>query len=852
MNRNHPLILDSLHLLVLTSFAIAQPMYDLLGQNPEFFVAHDISAWMLSGMIAVLSIGIALSLALIEMVANLAGQPVRQGLHYVFISVLCILITLPILKRVGMGDFAQIGVAIIVALVFGYSYAKWRQVRLFLTVLSPSVILFPILFLVFTPIGRFLFSTSIDAASGVKINNPVPVVLLVMDEFNTTALLDRSGQIDPVRFPNFRKFADSSYWFPNTVAAHIWTGQAVPAILTGQRADATEKRAPTAGDYPRNLFTMLGKNYYLNVHEPLTGLCPDALLPKQEHANARGGTSGLAFYADLAVVYAHIITPTGFMEALPPIGAKWSGFGQALLSEIESNASPLQYGTGTYKGMTNRDLQLSQFLSDIEKSPDLSLHFLHILLPHHPYTFLCTGQKYTQLPENQFPFECDDPTCSRHFPIDDDPLILTAYGQYLNQIGYMDHFIGDMIDCMKAKGIYDDALIIIAADHGVSVEGNMVSRILNSENARDILKFPLFVKLPHQHIGKIDNRLASGIDILPTIVDVLGISGWSEMDGQSMFASNGDSRTNGNIPGIGTFKATEMVGFPRLDWQIKKFGEHKPLRQLSIHGVYPQVIGQPLSALPIGPDSDLRLQSGDVELFDHVDLAGQFLPALFRGYVPAADDHSKHIAIALNGRVVATTQTSERKQGDANYFAVLLPPAAFVDGNNELKVFLIEDDDSGFQLKSVQSDHYAVKLAQENGQRFLSFSDSQKVLLTVNSDTVKGHVEKVTRNDDLVFVEGWAGDIQKEKPVDAIFAFDGNHEFAQTQPSFPRPDVVKYFNASLGLSNCGFRIAIPASTIDAFTGKIRVVAFVKGKGAVELYLSDKIKDQLLSMSSASA
>lgn len=40
-SRRVPFVWRALHILVLTSFAIAQPLFSVLGDGPEFFVAHD-------------------------------------------------------------------------------------------------------------------------------------------------------------------------------------------------------------------------------------------------------------------------------------------------------------------------------------------------------------------------------------------------------------------------------------------------------------------------------------------------------------------------------------------------------------------------------------------------------------------------------------------------------------------------------------------------------------------------------------------------------------------------------------------------------------------------------------------
>jgi membrane-anchored protein YejM (alkaline phosphatase superfamily) len=95
--------------------------------------------------------------------------------------------------------------------------------------------------------------------------------------------------------------------------------------------------------------------------------------------------------------------------------------------------------------------------------------------------------------------------------------------QYLQQVGYVDWFLGMLLKKLETAELYHEALIILTADHGVSFQRGLSRQEIEKGNKRNILKVPMFVKLPWQREGKIIERLVSGIDILPTIVDVLGV-----------------------------------------------------------------------------------------------------------------------------------------------------------------------------------------------------------------------------------------------------------------------------------------------------------------------------------------
>ena len=72
------------------------------------------------------------------------------------------------------------------------------------------------------------------------------------------------------------------------------TEGAVPSLLTGRTPQPT--RAPVYAQYPRNIFTMLGKRYRMRVVESLTTLCPRDLCRNTRAAQARvvEGTTGVA------------------------------------------------------------------------------------------------------------------------------------------------------------------------------------------------------------------------------------------------------------------------------------------------------------------------------------------------------------------------------------------------------------------------------------------------------------------------------------------------------------------------------------------------------------------------------
>ena len=120
-----------------------------------------------------------------------------------------------------------------------------------------------------------------------------------------------------------------------------------------------------------------------------------------------------------------------------------------------------------------------------------------------------------------------------------DSPFLTDHNQQrlLLQIGYVDRELGKLFARMLAQGIFDQSLIVLTADHGISFEvGVNDRRIVNGANIDEEAPVPLFVKAPGQRVGRTDAAYASTIDIVPTMADVLNVRMPYRADGRSAFS----------------------------------------------------------------------------------------------------------------------------------------------------------------------------------------------------------------------------------------------------------------------------------------------------------------------------
>src|SRR5919106_923260 len=152
-----------------------------------------------------------------------------------------------------------------------------------------------------------------------------------------------------------------------------------------------------------------------------------------------------------------------------------------------------------------------------------SINFVHTVLPHHPYKFTPWGEG--PLPATRL---TDEVSSERNkLPATDDPaydfMFRQLYPLQAMQIGAVDKLLGEMIDHLEGIGVWDESLVVVMSDHGIDFTAPGFTRTLDETNADEVLRMPLFIKAPGQTDGRIDDTPASTVDVLPSIIDLLGI-----------------------------------------------------------------------------------------------------------------------------------------------------------------------------------------------------------------------------------------------------------------------------------------------------------------------------------------
>ena len=668
----------ALHVLALWSLAVARPIFEIAGPSPEFFVAHDAGRGDLLALAALLCLGgPAACLLLVRLVSRGGGWRWRRRAVSSVVGGLTGVIALAALKPLGgWPDGLLLLLAALAGAVAAWAYVRFAPVRLFSTFLAPAAIVVPALFLLSPGVSRLLRpAAEVEAMEGVAFRAMPPVVVVVFDQLQLAALLDREGNIDRGAFPHFAALADDATWFRNATAVAGLTRYALPAILTGTYP--SPRRLPVAAEHPGNLFTLLGGQYRLQVLEPLTGLCPDTLCPP-ERAAFPWRLAGVL--RDLAVVYLTAVLPRGLAESLPPTTQSWKDF--AANETLEDRWREVR--------VDDRRATAVRFIESVDESTRPSLYFMHFLLPHEPWLYLPSGQQFTVQRHS---------IGLRQGRWADDPWAAALNLQrYLLQVGYVDTLLGSLVARLRETGIYDDALIVVTADHGASLQAGLSFRRPDASTVVDIAAVPLFVKRPGQRHGEAVDANAEVTDILPTVAAELGAEVPWRTDGASLF-DPGRSPRSSKVMFLDRarrrIEAPEDLRAGLLRSVARKFDRFEtgnPLDMPTPDDRYGELIGRAASEMLIPDPADFEVVVDSGPLLRDVNPAADFVPAHLTGAVVGVSDSAPRpvLAIALNGVVAAVTRPYAFPVfGRRDAWETIVDPRRFRPGENSLEVFEI-------------------------------------------------------------------------------------------------------------------------------------------------------------------
>jgi hypothetical protein len=336
---------------------------------------------------------------------------------------------------------------------------------------------------------------------------------------------------------------------------------------------------------------------------------------------------------------------------------------------------------------------LVSFISDLGLYPEETVHFIHVMLPHRPFQYLPSGRAYTNQKDIKGLSFMRESTTK---VVQGQQLLADRFHQrHLLQTAYVDGLLGRLISAMKSAEIYAESLLIVVADHGISYQQNMPIRYPMQKNFGEVAFVPLFIKYPFQDRARELDMNAETIDILPTIIDVLGIKTTWKFDGQSLL----DERRTVHEKKILLHAAKQLylvysqdeylaARQDALEKNISTFSLDDPRSDLFHFGPGLELIGTPVDIL-VNDRVPCSLQSDMIGELGHVNLSKNFLPTGIEGEISCIDTNLDQVLLlaAVNGVIRGITSPYTYK--DEGLFNLILSDQVLQDGANDIELFVI-------------------------------------------------------------------------------------------------------------------------------------------------------------------
>lgn len=456
-----------------------------------------------------------------------------------------------------------------------------------------------------------------------------PVVMILLDEFSTTSLTDRDGRIDPVRYPNFAQLAKDGTWFPYATASLDETGRAITSLFTGR--NIRKHTRPTYENGRRNIFTLMAGRYRMNVHEEVSNMCPRRLCKSSRPQNRH-----------------------------------------TILRKLEGG---------------RRSERFNAWVRGIRPSSKPTFYFNHSLLPHGPWEYLPTGNRFDDGPTQRlYSFRLE------HF---NRFLVQQSYQRHLLNVGFTDRLIGAALKRLRETGLYDRSLIVVSADNGESFGRTGNGHELSGRSAIDIALTPLLIKMPNQRRAGIDRRHVRTMDLLPTIARIAHVRVPGRLDGHSIFG-----RASRRIPSTTTLYTREGGRIRMSLRTLRRRADESRRLKLGLFGSgrdslfeigpHADLHGQRVSEFPVLKLSRVRARIDARSRYSQVQRSSGTVPVRVMGGLSGrGSSRRRDLAVAVNGTIVATGPTFAPAPKGRQLFSVLVPEASLRDGRNAVAVYAI-------------------------------------------------------------------------------------------------------------------------------------------------------------------
>lgn len=353
----------------------------------------------------------------------------------------------------------------------------------------------------------------------VKAQEKPNVLFIIVDDWGYHDL-SRNGSV-MYDTPNVDQLADNGFTFDNAYASYPRCVPSRFAIMTGTYPLKESHGNPGSIPESKNFAKQFANAGYYSFY-----------VGKWHLGNKEDSPVGMGFSSSFAAGKAG-----GTHSRFYPFN-KQKDDGKkgekAPIEDVEDYAKPGDYLTDV---LTKRTIQ---YIKENKNKP-----FMGVLAYYAVHTPIEAKEKDIKRNEEQM----------KHIDFGDGPTYIKEghgdtrikqnYPPYAGLVENVDENIGKLIQTLKDEGLYDNTLIVLTSDHGGLSTRGPNNRLIPTSNAplragkgwiyEGGIKVPLIFKLPHETTsGEDKETLILGMDVFPTIIDLVFDKKIKGIDGKSM------------------------------------------------------------------------------------------------------------------------------------------------------------------------------------------------------------------------------------------------------------------------------------------------------------------------------
>jgi arylsulfatase A-like enzyme len=346
-----------------------------------------------------------------------------------------------------------------------------------------------------------------------------PVVFIVLDTFRADALDLRNPAVSNT--PSLARLAEVSDVFPDAIANASWTLPGHASLFTGMTLSRHRTDRTSEPGFNPSLPPELLTSHQLFARHGYRTICIVA------NGIVGMGTElarGCQRYNNPSRHWLTRLTPLGLLSL---VGDSPFAFQQLLLEltglDVNSNADEIV------------DLALPE-LSGEPRGIYLLLNFLDVHGPIYRTDGLAIPSIRSRLSMRRdlvlrlFGLLSEAELWTRHRET------LRAY--YDSETRWLDQELGRLLTALEERGWFDEVMIVVTSDHGEAFSENpeLYSYFSHHSAYEPAVRIPLIVKHPGQSRGSRPVRRAQQVDVLPTLLDMVGLPHVEGLDGRSVTA----------------------------------------------------------------------------------------------------------------------------------------------------------------------------------------------------------------------------------------------------------------------------------------------------------------------------